>query len=979
VSYGDPPTVGPGGSGPYPFRNPRDRIPRLHLSPWLVVIVALIVLFSVASIAKGIYAEYLWFDSLGYASIYGKEIVTKVWLFFAGSLLFLTLIGFNLWLARRLSPSGLEESFIAEVEPATLRRIVSIVAVAGSLFLAVVFGSVAAGEWDTVLRAANGVSFGTNDPAFGRDAGFYVFTLPVLRFVQGWLLGAVIVVLLGVIAAYAFSISLQNFEVRLSRAIRAHVGVLLIALLAMLCFGFVLSIFDLAVSKNGFVQGATYTDLHAREPGYYALIILSVVAAAGVVWTIFHRGFVAAALGGAIWVVGLVIFLGIYPAIVQRFSVDPNELAKEQPYIARNIAATRGAYGLQAVDEQDFAADSPITASAIDQNQDTINNIRIWDPRFLLDTVKQQQEIRPLYVFDDIDVDRYLLNGQYTEVTLSGRELTEQSLPADARGWVNVHTQYTHGYGAVMNPANKVDAFGLPVYNILNIPPSGQPAIDQPRIYFGQRTDQYVIVGAKTNEFDYETDQGNLSQTRYTANSGVGIGSLLRRFVYSWEFGDLNILISGQITGQSRLLYRRTIDDRISHIAPFLTLDHDPYLVVADGRLVWMQDAYTTTDGYPYSQDSGSGFNYIRNSVKITMDAYTGDVTFYLADANDPIARTYQRIFPKLLKPLAEMPASLKVHIRYPEDLFKVQADLFRTYHMTDPRVFYNKEDLWDTPFEGSASQPTRMDPYYVIMRLPGETTEEFVLIRPFTPFGKPNAVAWMGARSDGANYGKLSVFRFPSGKQTPGPAQVESSIDSQTDISKALTLLNQQGSKVKRGNLLMIPIDQSYLYVEPVYLQADQNPRPAVIGVVAYSGETVYLEPTLGQTLRVVLRQAPPTYAVGAAAVANAAPGSSAGPSATPSARGSPGAPTSTAPSATPTAAASAPSPGNPPSAVTPTATDIPGLIREASDADAAAQERLRNGDFAGYGQQEARLRAALSRLNQLIGQPGASPTPQP
>ncbi len=977
MSFGEPPREDRGGLGPppIPFRVGREQLPHVHPARWLVILVAAFVLFVAASIGKGIYADYLWFDSLGLASVYGKEIITKIILFFAGALLFLLFIGFNLWLARRLAPEGLEESFIAEVEPATLRRLVTIALVAGSLFLAVIFGSVAAGEWDTFLRFFNRVSFGISDPQFGRDVGFYVFSLPALRFIQSWLTGAVIVTLLGVVGVYAFTLSLQNFELRLSRGLKSHIGALLIVLLSLFAFGYVLSIWELAVSRNGVVQGATYTDIHARVPGYYILFAFTAIAAIGIAGSIFRRSLVPAALGGLAWVIALVIVLGIYPNSVQRFTVDPNELAKEEPYIQSNIKMTRQAFGLDAVDEQPFAADPTISRETLNTNQDTTNNVRLWDPRFILDTYKQQQEIQPLYIFDDVDVDRYQLNDAYTETTLSARELTQGGLQANQRNWVNVHTQFTHGYGAVMNPVNKVGSDGLPVYNLNNIPPAGTPAIDQPAIYYGNRTTEYVIVGAKQSEYDFFDSKNGSQYTRYSGKGGVSIGSFFRKLVYSWEFGDTNLLISGQIQGESRLLYRRNITDRISHIAPFLKLDHDPYLVIADGRLFWMQDTYTTSSNYPYSEATPDGFNYIRNSVKVVVDAYTGDATFYLADANDPIAKTYQKIFPSLLKPISEMPASLRAHVRYPEDLFTVQADVLRSYHIQDARAFFTKEDLWATPREGAGGAGDVVAPYYVILRLPGSTNEEFVLIRPFTAANKPNAIAWMGARSDGENYGKLSLYRFPSGRQIPGPAQVESSIDSQPEISQRFSLLNVQGSKVRRGNLLLIPIGDSYLYVEPVYLQADQNPKPAVIAVIIYTSDTVYMEPTFQQTLSVALGETKPTYAVGA--VAGAPNGAAAAPgqrAATPA----PGVATPAsvaAPAAT--AATSAPPLAGPPAA-TAVATDVPGLVREASDAEAAAQDRLRNGDFAGYGQQQTRLRAALDRLNQLTGMPVASPTPQ-
>jgi uncharacterized membrane protein (UPF0182 family) len=968
-----------GGLGPPPaiFRIKGER-PPFRAARWLLVAAILIALFVAASVGKGIYADYLWFDSLGYASVYRTQIVAKVVLFLIGALLFLALITANLLLARRLAPVGLEESFIADVEPETLRHIVTIGLIAGSLFFAVVFGGVAAGNWDVYLRWANAVRFGVSDPQFHKDVGFFIFTLPALHVLQGWLLGATLVALVAVVGVYGFVFSLQNFEIHLGRGVRAHIGALLIVLLLLFVFGYVLSIFDLDLSTNGRVQGATYTDLHARLPGYIIVSVFALGTIVGVVYSIVRGGLIAAGIGAAAWIASLIVVLGIYPAIVQRVTVVPNELAKEEPYISRNIDMTRRAFDLAAINEQQFDASGNVTAQTVSQDQDTFDNIRLWDPRVELNTYQQQQEIQQFYNFDDVDVDRYNLNGSTTEVTLSARELTTGSLPADSKGWVNIHLQYTHGYGAVINPVNKIDQYGLPQYSLQNIPPQGQPQLTQPRIYYGQQTNDWVIVDAQESEFDYRTDQGLAASTTYKGSGGIGIGSFLRRLVFAWQLGDTNILLSGQIQGSSRLLIHRNIQERVSHIAPFLTLDKDPYLVVANGGLYWIQDAYTTSNNFPYSQTNSGGYNYIRNSVKVVIDAYSGATTIYLADPTDPIAQTYQKIYPGLLHPLDQMPAELRQHLRYPEDLFTAQADAYRQYHMTDPGVFYRQDDLWATPKEGAQNAGQDVMPYYLIMRLPGQQQAEFVLIRPFTPANKPNAIALMAAQMDGPNYGKLSVFRFPSGRVIPGPAQVEQNIDSQPAISQKFSLLNVQGSSIKRGNLLFVPVGESYLYVEPVYLQGEQNPKPAVIAVIVYANGNVYMEPTLSQALAVALGQATPTYAVGQAAVANAAGAQAASAAATPAASGTPGGAATPPAGASPRPAAPPPSAGTP--GPTPSATDIPGLIREAQADQAQADSDLRAGNFAAYGDDQARLRADLARLGQLIATPTPSaPAPSP
>jgi len=971
ASNGPPDDRGMLGPPPPPFRGVRRRGSHVPGARWLFVLVALIVLYVAASVGKSIYADYLWFASLGYASVYRTQIVAKVALFAIGALFFLALTAVNLALTRRFAPRGLEESFIPDVEPATLRQIGRIALVAGALFFAVVFGASASGDWAIYLRWFNATAFGVRDPQFHRDAAFFVFTLPGLHALQSWLLGVTLVSLVAVAGVYGFVFSLQNFEIRLGRGVRTHLGALLIALLLLFIFGYVLSIFDLDLSTNGRVQGATYTDIHARIPAYIIVSVFALGAIAGVVYTIVRGSLIATVVGGVAWIASLIVVLAIYPAIVQRFTVVPNELAKETPYIERNIAMTRLAYNLANVSEEQFDANDQVNDQIVAQDRDTIDNIRLWDPRFELLTYQQQQEIQQFYTFDDVDVDRYMLGGKEVEVTLSARELATTQLPPDTRGWVNIHLQYTHGYGAVMNPVNQIDQYGLPVYILQNIPPQGQIQLAQPRIYYGQQTNTWVIVGAQEPEFDYRTNQGLAAQTRYDGPGGIGIGSFFRRLIFAWELGDTNILISGQIQSGSRLLYRRNIRDRVSHLAPFLKLDKDPYLVISNGKLYWIQDAYTTTNDFPYAQQNNDGYNYIRNSVKVVIDAYTGEVTFYLADPTDAIARTYQKIFPRLFQPLSAMPPDLRQHLRYPEDLFTAQANVLRLYHITDPGAFYRQDDLWATPKEGAGAAGQDVVPYYLIMRLPGEQQAEFVLIRPFTPANKPNAIALMAARMDGANYGKLIVYRFPAGRVIPGPAQVEQSIDSQPAISQKFSLLNVQGSRIQRGNLLFIPVGSSYLYVEPVYLQGEQNPKPAVIAVIAYANGNVYMEPTLSQVLAVALGQAPPTYAVGQAAVANAAGSAAASAAATPVTSAT----SAATPAATPVARPATGAAGR----ATPSALpdDVPSLVREAVDAERQAETALRNGDFAGYGEQQARLKAILERLQQLVATPVPTPAP--
>ncbi|MFP3975137.1 MAG: UPF0182 family protein, partial [Dehalococcoidia bacterium] len=519
------------------------------------------------------------------------------------------------------------------------------------------------------------------------------------------------------------------------------------------------------------------------------------------------------------------------------------------PYIEHNIDFTRTAFDLNEIEEKEFRIEEKVTAEAIQNNPGTVENIRLWDYRPLRNTYEEKQSLRQYYDFSDIDIDRYTIDGKYQQVMLGVRELFSASLTAKAQTWVNKHLQYTHGYGLVMSKASEVDSEGLPKFILRDIPPQGDLDLEVPQIYYGENTDTYVAVKTKAPEFDYPKGDKNV-YSEYEGDGGVGLGSFVRRLAYAWQLGDFNMLISGELTSESRVLYHRNIQERINRLAPFLTLDRDPYPVVSDGKLFWIQDAYTTAEKYPYSEPSLAGFNYIRNSVKVVVDAYNGSVTFYVVDPDDTVLETYRGIFPNLFTSIAKMPDSLRAHLRYPQDLFSIQAEMYRTYHMEDARVFYNKEDLWTTPNEFSYGKEQPMEPYYVIMRLPGENEEEFLLMQPFTPENKNNAIAWLGARCDGENYGELLVYDFPKDKLIYGPRQIENRIDQNTEISGQFTLWGQAGSEVFRGNLLMIPIGDSYLYVEPIFLQAEGGGLPELKRVIVSSGNQLLMKPTLEEAL---------------------------------------------------------------------------------------------------------------------------------
>ncbi|HUK39557.1 MAG TPA: UPF0182 family protein, partial [Candidatus Acidoferrales bacterium] len=546
----------------------------------------------------------------------------------------------------------------------------------------------------------------------------------------------------------------------------------------------------------------------------------------------------------------------VVPGLFQSYWVKPDELRLESRYIANNIAFTRYGFGLDNVRGAPFTAKGTLTPQLIAANDVTIQSIRWWDPRPLLDTYRQLQEIRLYYDFRDIDVDRYTIDGSYREVMLSARELNQSKLPADAQTWINQRFKFTHGSGIAMNPVSLFDTEGLPVFYIKDIPPVTPPElrIDRPEIYFGELTGNYVVVGGDTKEFDYAKGQENVYNT-YQGRDGVSLGSLWRRALFAWYFGDFKLFISDNVTSTSRILFRRLIQDRIQRIAPFLVLDHDPYLVVNDGRLVWMQDAYTVSDALPYSQQSQpNDINYIRNSVKIVVDAYDGNPIFYIADPSDPIVQTYQRIFPSLFQPLESMKDSLRRHMRYPEDLFVLQARIYGIYHMKDPEVFYNKEDLWSFPREQQRGETSIMQPYYTIMRLPGEAREEFILMLPMVPRNRDNMIAWLAARCDGANYGTLIEYSFSKEKLIYGPAQIEARIDQDTTISQQLSLWNQTGSRVIRGNLLVIPIDDTLLYVEPLYLSAESRQLPELKRLIASTGDRVVMSTDVSSLFNALL-----------------------------------------------------------------------------------------------------------------------------
>ncbi|TET18444.1 MAG: UPF0182 family protein, partial [Dehalococcoidia bacterium] len=622
---------------------------------------------------------------------------------------------------------------------------------------------------------------------------------------------------------YAVTYSLRRLSLAFSRGGKAHLAVLFAGIMGIVAWRYFLDAYGLVYSERGVVFGAGYTDVHAELIALRILMAAAILLGIVVLFNIFRRGIRLPmyAFGG--FIVAIIVVGVIYPAIVQRFQVKPSERTREAEYIGYNIEFTKKAFALDRIEEQQFPAEEELTEEDISANPATINNIRLWDNRPLKTTYKQTQALRPYYDFNDIDIDRYTTDGEYRQVMLGARELYQENLDPKAKTWVNQRLYYTHGYGLALSPVTEVSEEGAPTLQVKDIPPMSdfeRFQIERPGIYYGERTNDYIIVNSKIKEFDYPAGEKN-EETEYDGEGGVSLSSFFRRLAYAWQLGDFNILISGEIDSESRILYYRNIQRRVKHIAPFLQFDDDPYLVITEeGKLVWIQDAYTWSDKYPYSEPLPDGTNYIRNSVKAVIDAYDGSVTMYVVEPEDPVVQTYWAIFPDLFTSEQEMPEDIRAHLRYPEDLFIRQAQVYLRYHMEKVADFYGKEDLWEIPEEIYRGTAQRMDPYYIIMRLPDEEKEEFLLMLPFTPANKKNTIAWLAARSDGDNYGTLLAYILPPEKLIFGPMQVENRIEQDTAITEQFALWGRGGSTVIRGNLLMIPIEDSFLYVEPVFLQ---------------------------------------------------------------------------------------------------------------------------------------------------------------
>ena len=856
------------------------------LSPRRMLITAALVAVAGAVLlgaGSGLFVDALWFAHLGYGVVFRTTLLAKIACFAAGALIATAVIGGTaVWVSARAREHGVvrvvlrrgngAETLPELIAPYTERIPWQALAWAGAGVIGVLFGIAQAANWEKYLLWLSGGSFSALDPFFGRDLGFYVFSLPAYRAIVNAGLG--VVVLAAVVGGAFFwlqgALDFRRPGELPPPAVVRSASLLLGVFLLVKAADFWLGRYELLLDSYGVVFGAGYTASHLRIPLQW-LLVFAALGGAGLSFANF------AAEGWRLPVTAVVLLFGssllssMLPDVYQRLRVRPDELRLERPYLQYNIDLTRRGYGLDAIQSRPFPAQTPLDAAAVERNRRTFANVRLWDPGPLLDTYRQLQVIRLYYDFPDVDVDRYDLPGGRRQVMLAAREIVPSLLPANARTWVNQRLQFTHGFGAVMSPVSELQGEGLPAFLLKDIPPNSPAGItvQEPRIYFGERTDDYVLVGGAAEEFDYPKGDQNVAN-RYAGSGGVALGSWLRRLVFAWSFHDMNLLISGNLGPDSRILFRRSLAQRISRLAPFLRLDHDPYLVIADGRLYWIQDAYTVSSTFPYSEPVPNlGFNYIRNSVKVVMDAYDGTVTFYAVDEREPILAAYARIFPGMFRPLAQMPEGLRRHVRYPEGLFLIQAEMYRAYHMTSPDVFYNKEDLWSFPSESVAGTRTAVEPYYVIMKLPGGEHEEFILMQPMTPSNRNNMVAWLAARCDPPNYGELVEFAFPKERLIYGPQQIEARIDQDTLISQQLSLWNQLGSKVIRGNLLVIPVEDSIVYVEPLYLRSEQGQIPELKRVIVAYGDRVAMEPTLEAAMARVFGggpPAPPSVARGAA-----------------------------------------------------------------------------------------------------------------
>ena len=905
----------------------------MRLTRWVLALIFLLLVFApLFSSGVNLLVDWIWFGQQGFQVLYTTVLKTEIALSAWCGIGVVVLVGLTLLIARTISHRAGYHLSPRMIEFPALDRFTTVfrsVIWVGVVLVAYFVGEWATGQWLDYLLASHPVHMANADPLFGINLSFYMFRLPLIWFLYHYALAILVVCLLSAACLYFVEggVWITQRGASMARGARAHLMVLGGLFFLLFAYRARLAMYNLLYSPRGIIYGAGYTDVHATLPVLWILLIACVATSVsrlvGARLAKLRPAIISVAL-----LIGVAIVGGaIYPALMQQYFVTPNELAKEEPYIARAIQFTRKAYALDRFEERNFPGRQDLTLESVRTNDATIRNIRLWDHEPLLSTFQQLQEIRTYYDFVRVYNDRYWIQNDDRQVSLSVRELASSSLPAP--NWVNTHLIYTHGYGLCLGPVNESTPDGLPVLFVEDIPPNSNIAvkITRPQIYYGELSNNYCIVKTRAREFDYPSGAENI-YTVYSGSGGVPIHGFWRRVLFALRFREINILLSGYIDPSSRVMIYRRVLDRVGRLTPFLAFDSHPYPVISsDGDIFWMIDGYTTSDQYPYSDPTEGVGDYIRNSVKATVNAYNGEVRFYIADPTDPLIQAYARIFPGVFHPLSEMPADLRYHIRYPEDFFAIQANLYATFHMTDPRVFYSKEDLWRVASRTVEGQMSPMAPYFTIMKLPEVgRNEEFVLMIPFTPARKNNMIAWMAARCDPPNYGKVLVFAFPKEKLIYGPQQIESRIDQNPGISQQLTLWNQGGSKVIRGTLLVIPVENAVLYVEPLYLAAQAGAAlPELKRVIVAYSDHVVMQPTLGEALAEIFGgtvEAPPGLAVGPI------------------------------------------TPSQPTVQVQKTLSSVKSLIQQANEHFERAQQYLRQGNWSGYGQEIQALGQLLKQL---------------
>ena len=817
-----------------------------------IIAVGLLFAFLILWWLRTVYTDLLWYGELGYRDVFTKILVMKLWLFIGGTLVTAAALIVNFYYTFRFSrgPSTLP---VTDETMRLLRALLVAAVVITVLTAAPVFGSAAAARWEVFLLFLNKVSFGVPDAEFGQDLSFFIVTLRMLNFIQSWIMGILITSVVMSLLLYAGIYGLRGLNFFLAPRMLKHIGILGGLLMVSIAAGHVLAIYELVVSPGGLVAGAGYTDIHARIPVLWLMTSIAALGAGAFFVSNYFGGLRLMVGSFSLWIIMALLANLAFPALFQRFQVDPNEFEREQVYIERNIESTRVAYQLDQVEEVALPAVGDIDANVVANNLSVIENIRLWDVEPLQDAYNQLQFMELYYNFLNMDSDRYVLDGRLRQVLLAARELDPDNLPADARNWVNRRLQYTHGYGVAMSPATGfTPEEGRPEFFIQDIPIRGEIPIRQPELYYSESPAPFAIVNSTAPEVDPSG-----SQLHYDGPGGVNLDSTFRRLAYAWQFADINILLSDQISSGTRIQYRRQISERVHALAPFLTMDDDPYPVVDKaGKLWWLQDAFTTTDRYPYSTLTEDGFNYIRNSVKAVVDAFSGEVFIYVMDPTDSLLQMYRRAFPDLFLDFDRMPADLQAHIRYPNGIFSAQADMYLRYHITDAQAFFNQAEQWAIPQDTRfGKRGVEVHPSYLILQMPGGDSEEFVLMLPFSPAGeKKNLVGWLTARNDGVHYGKLNAFSVPSDPQVDGPAQVEARIENDQTISQQFTLWDGPGSQVVRGQLLVIPVGDAIIYVEPLYLQSEVLAFPELKKVILADGSNVVMADSVGEGLAMLL-----------------------------------------------------------------------------------------------------------------------------